>query len=170
MYLIREKKNVWILLAGLAIAVLLLVYMPLLAQVRKKDQELGGLIRQLSASGSELSGLSGDAGGKKIVGEVEASALVDRITQEAKSCLLDIKSAAQKEIRAIEDGYHVLPLQLEIESSFEQLGVFLGRLDSLEDGLVSVDSFQILGAERLGPKVSAFLSLNLYLQKDLTVE
>lgn len=170
MYLIREKKNVWILLSGLAIAVLLLVYLPLLAQVRKKDQELAGLIRQLSASGSELSGLSGDAGGKKIVGEAEASALVDRITREAKSCLLDIKSAAQKEIRAIEDGYEALPLQLEIESSFEQLGVFLGRLDSLEDGLVSVDSFQILGAERLGPKVSAFLSLNLYLQKDLTVE
>ena len=95
---------------------------------------------------------------------------MDRITQEAKSCLLDIKSAAQKEIRAIEDGYQVLPLQLEIESSFEQLGVFLGRLESLEDGLVSVESFQILGPERLGPKVSAFLSLNLYLQKDLTVE
>lgn len=167
MYLIREKKNVWILLSGLAIAVLLLVYMPLLAQVRKKDQELGGLIRQLSASGLELSGLSGDAGGKKIVGEAEASALVDRITREAKACLLDIKSASQKEIRAVEDGYLLLPLHLEAEARFEQLGVFLGSLDGLDDGLVGVDSFKILGEERLGPKVSAFLSLNLYLQKDI---
>ena len=65
MYLMAGKKKVWILLSGLAIVVLLLVYMPLLAQVRKKDQELGGLIRQLSASGSELSGLSGDAGGRR---------------------------------------------------------------------------------------------------------
>ena len=138
------------------------------------SQEEGSGVRRVNPPierfGFRIKRLKRRCRGKKIVGEVEASVLVDRITQEAKSCLLDIKSASQKEIRAIEDGYHVLPLQLEIESSFEQLGVFLGRLDSLEDGLVSVDSFQILGPERLGPKVSAFLSLNLYLQKDLTVE
>lgn len=167
MYLLMDKKNIWMLFAVLVSAVILFGYLPLLSEIRKKNQELGGLTGQLSAAASELNGLSADTDGKKITKEAEASVLADRITRQAKACLLDIKSASQKEIRAVEDGYLLLPLHLEAEAKFEQLGVFLGSLDGLEDGLVGVDSFQILGEERLGPKVSAFLSLNLYLQKDI---
>ncbi len=167
MYSLTDKKNLWILLTALVIAVILLGYMPLLSKIGKSNQELGGLTGQLSAAASELNGLSADTRGKKITKEAEASVLVDRITSQAKACLLEIKSVSQKEIRVVEDGYLLLPLHLELEVKFEQLGVFLGSLDGLEDGLVSVDSFQILGEERLGPKISAFLSLNLYLQKDI---
>ena len=164
------NKNTWFSLAVLGAAVLLLVYLPLLAQVRKKGNELNGLTDRLRASEAELAGVSGDAGGKRIIPESGASALVDRITREGKNCLLDFKSIAQKEIRPFEDGYRVLPLQLEIEAGFEQLGVFLEKLDNMEEGIVSVDSFQILRDERLLPKVSALLNLNLYLQKDLSAQ
>jgi len=59
---------------------------------------------------------------------------------------------------------------MEIESTYEKLGVFLGSLDDLEKALVRIKSFDITPDKEDPSKLTTDLSVEIYLSGDKNEE
>ena len=59
-------------------------------------------------------------------------------------------------------GYKILPVEMKIESTHEQLAAFLGSVDDLEKGLIRVVSFEIVPDQTDPTKCITDLTVHMY--------
>lgn len=163
------NKRTMVVMAGIAACMVLMavfLYLPLSRSIRKAGLEWRGLNQLLSSAEAHLSVFQGASAGKRLIREEGISSVIDRIAQEGRNNLLDFKSIRQDNIRDVALNHQVLPVVIEIEGEYKQLGIFLGALENIKDSLVSVEEFSITGGEKILPKVSASIALNIHLTKD----
>ncbi|OGX44608.1 MAG: hypothetical protein A3G37_03480 [Omnitrophica WOR_2 bacterium RIFCSPLOWO2_12_FULL_46_30] len=161
-----NKKNLSII-SGIAVFLFLLfafIYFPLLKEIRKMDSLWKSLKEQLRTA-ENLRDFQKIGIHKRLVSQKELVLVLDKITEAAKSRLLNFKSISQQEIKALE-GYRVLPVEMELDADYKQLGLFLGDLENLQDALVTVENLQVNSDEKLLPKILCSLTLNIYITQD----
>lgn len=164
--MLLNKKNLSIA-SGTAVFLFMLfgfIYFPLLKEIRKKDSLWKGLKEQLKTA-ENLRDFQKAGIHKRFVSQKELGLVLDKITEAAKSRSLNFKSISQQEIKAL-DGYRVLPVEMELEADYKQLGFFLGDLENLQDALVTVENFRLSSDERLLPEILCSLTLNIYITRD----
>lgn len=164
--MISNKKNLSVV-SGIAVFLFLLfgfIYFPLLKEIRKKDSLWKGLKEQLKTA-EGLRDFQKTGIHKRFVSQNELGLVLDKITQAAKSRSLNFKSISQEEVKAF-DGYRVLPVEMELDADYKQLGLFLGDLENLQDALVTVESFKLSSDEKLLPRILCSLTLNIYITLD----
>lgn len=162
------NKRTMVIMAGIAACMALMVvflYLPLSRSIRKAGLEWRGLNQLLSSAGAHLSVFQGTSAGKRLIREEGISSVIDRIAQEGRNNLLDFKSISQDNINDAGQNHRILPVVIKMEGEYKQLGVFLGALENIKDSLVSVEEFSITGDERILPKVSVSIVLNIHLTK-----
>lgn len=162
------KRNIAVIagVSACAAVIAVFLYLPLAREIRKDSSEWRSLNQLLSAAGTYLSVFQGASSGKNLIREEGISSVIDRIAQEGRNNSLDFKSISQDNIKDAAQNHRVLPVVIEIEGEYKQLGIFLGALENIKDALVSVEDFSIRGDERILPKISASLVLNIHLTKD----
>lgn len=160
-----NKKNLTVISAVVVFLFILTVffYLPLLGEIRRKALERGALNNQLTIAGANLDTLRKANVSKKLISRQEVSSVIDNITREGRALLLNFKSMSQKEIISAPDNHAILPVEMEIEGDYKQLGLFFGALENIKDAIITVDSFRITGDEKASPKVSAALTVNMHL-------
>ncbi|MDP3804528.1 MAG: type 4a pilus biogenesis protein PilO [Candidatus Omnitrophota bacterium] len=163
-----NKRNALILsITGIILFILTaFLYLPLAKEIRVKSYEWNSLRSQLAAAHANLSAAGKESVTKRLIRREDVSSVIDGITKEGRNLRLNFKSISQKEIIDTEDGYLVLPVQMEIEGDYERLGRFFGVLENLEGSIVRVKDFEIRRDDKILPKVSASLAINLYLVKE----
>jgi len=93
-----------------------------------------------------------------LMAEKDVSQAIDELTKHGRSKGINFVSINPEEIKE-EKGtvYKILPIKMKINSTYKQIGIFLGSLDNLEKGVVKVKNFDISA----GGEDTSILSTNL---------
>lgn len=117
------------------------------------------------------------AGERVLISEEDISLAIKALTEHGglakhdKLKGIDFISISPKEIKEGKDAqYKILPVEMEIESTYEELGVFLGSLDDLEKALVKVKSFDITPNKEDSSRLTTDLAVEIYLSGDRNEE
>ncbi len=74
--------------------------------------------------------------------------------------------ASQEKSKSSYKKIHTLPIDLETQSTYQQLGLFMGGLNRLRRGIVLVDSFQIIQDMQEPGKVKTKMHMHICLKKE----
>lgn len=99
-----------------------------------------------------------------LITEEELSQAISELTSHGKSRgvnFITINPGAAEETKNLQ--YKILPVELVIESTYEQLGRFMGSLDGLNKGIFKVKKFNIAPSEKGHPILITDLTVDLYL-------
>ena len=153
------------LAAGLAFAGILLylnLYAPLLTRFQTQREacrlaesevaEARNLIRAFKAKEIE----------KTLIQEPQVPETLEEVTRTGNQVGITFASVTPHTPEEGE-GHRLLPIEMELKSSYEGLGQFLGELDDLKGSLITVRDFTITPKSEDPLKLAVRLSLNLYL-------
>ena len=161
----REKKKIIFIPAGVVSIIIVFLYFPLAGKITKKNKELAGLHTQLKSVNENLRIIQGLKVNKRLIKEEDTSLVIDTISKQCRSHSLELKSITQKE-KNIKDGYSLLPVYLEMEGEFKQIGLFLSFLREFEGALITVENLQIKRADMPLPKIAGVVTLAIYLSNE----
>ena len=161
----REKKKILFISAGVVSIIIVFLYFPLAGKITKKNKELSGLNVQLKSVNENLRIIQGLKVNKRLIKEEDTSLVIDTISKQCRSHSLELKSITQKE-KNIKDGYSLLPVYLEMEGEFKQIGLFLSFLREFEGALITVENLQIKRADMPLPKIAGVVTLAIYLSNE----
>jgi len=95
----------------------------------------------------------------------EVSLAIDEMTKTGRALRINFISISPKEIVQLEDArYPVLPIHMDLEAEYRDIGLFLGALEGLTESLVTVRSFSIGKDEEILPLVKSKMVVDMYLQ------
>ena len=120
---------------------------------------------QLKSVNENLRIIQGLKVNKRLIKEEDTSLVIDTISKQCRSHSLELKSITQKE-KNIKDGYSLLPVYLEMEGEFKQIGLFLSFLREFEGALITVENLQIKRADMPLPKIAGVVTLAIYLSNE----
>ena len=91
---------------------------------------------------------------------------MEELTRQGKSGGINFVSLTPGAVEDTEGReYRILPIEMEIESTYEALGHFLGLLDEMEKSLLKVQSFNVVTKGEDPSKIHTRLTVYLYLAK-----
>lgn len=163
--ILGEKKKIIFIPAGIVSIIIVFLYFPLAGKIAKKNKEFSGLNVQLKSLNENLRVIQELKVNKRLIKEEEASLVIDTITKQCRSHSLELKSITQKE-KNIKDGYSLLPVYLEMEGEFKEIGLFLSFLREFEGALITVENLEIRRADLPLPKISGVVTITIYLSNE----
>ena len=148
----------------LLVAIALMLYLPLLKNTSKKRHEYKELTVKIEKDKRLIEAIGALGSERVLLGEKEASLALSEITKAGRDIGVDFMSIVPGSIEQdVRSKFKVLPIRMRVGSSYQQIGVFLGALDSLEKVLVVVKSFNVLPKEGDPAWFITDLSVNMYL-------
>jgi len=166
--LLKEKPFVAPIAAIVAAALLfyLIIFSPLVNEAKVKFTEYRALRADLARREDIISSAGAFHEERVLMTEKEASRAMDELTKYGKEAGVNFKSIGTKEIdRTKSEHYLILPIEIEMESTYKELGAFLGSLDEMNNGLVKVQSFSIMPGKKNPSRFRTQLFLDMYLSK-----
>ncbi|MBL7068366.1 MAG: type 4a pilus biogenesis protein PilO [Candidatus Omnitrophica bacterium] len=143
-----EKDKLKMIIAGTslicALGIYLFLYKPLVIDLKKAYRESRNWeIKVLDARGF-IESVKITRAKSTVLAEEDISLAIDELTRFGRLKNVNYISMTPKEGRKKKHlHYQILPIEIETESTYEDLGEFLGSLDELEHSLITVDSFRI---------------------------
>jgi len=167
MELTKGRLNI-IISAGLAIiafGLYLFLYSPLMNKLRRAHSECRRLETELLQAREAIGSLRIESPKGKLISEEDVSWAIDDLTKNGKLAKVNFISITPKQTEEAKQAasYKILPIEIEMESAYEDLGIFLGLLDELESCIVTVINFNITPAEKGATKVKTKIVVNMYL-------
>lgn len=167
MNLTRERLGMLIISGGVIafICLYLFLYRPLIKKLRVSSGECAVLEQQVRLMREKAPFLKNIEDKKKLVTEEDISIVIDEVTRKGKTNKIDFISITSGKTEEVKDGiyaYKRLLLEMETLSSYISLGRFLGALEKLERGVVTVNSFNITQDKNAPDKIRAKLMLDIY--------
>lgn len=128
-----------------ALAIYIIFYAPLTSELKVKYLECRAIESDVMDMHTAIETTGKLYGDRILPTEEEVNSAIDELTtQESKLEGVNFLSIKPKEIKKEKGAeYKIMPIEMKIESSYEQLGIFLGSLDDMEKGLAKVKSFDM---------------------------
>jgi len=96
----------------------------------------------------------------------EISMAINEIMEVGAKLDIDFFSTSPQQIQKSEGSkYPVLPINLEIQSSYENFGMFLGALENFDKSIVTVRQFEITRKPMILPKIYVELVVDIHLKE-----
>lgn len=163
------RERYWVAIGAGVIFLLfgyyLFLYRPLALELGKKAKESREIENIVSSARVDTGSQVREGIERKLISEESVSAAIEELTAQGKMVgvsFLSISSRTRE--RAEGRAYSILPIEMELESSYEALGRFLGSLEELHKCLVTVRTFEAIpdsGTD--AAKLKTKLTVNLYL-------
>jgi Tfp pilus assembly protein PilO len=161
--LIKEKYAAGAV-AGVALVFFLALLRPATSDLkiaRKDYQEIRSQVAQRRLAVEQL---TAQETGKRLVAEENVSAAIDELTNEGIARGVKFVAITPMPVQKSKDQrYRILPIEVDVESDYEHLGNFLGSLEALKNGLVTVKSFMIVPEEKTPAQLNTKLIIDMYL-------
>lgn len=160
-----DKKQI----VGATLCFLLLgygiIYYPLASQINLKKKEWQNLERDLIVA-REFIFKKDDLGRKgHLLSRQEISLAIDEITKVGKKQKINFISISPQEIQNVPGApYRCLPIELELESGYKDLGAFLGALKELRESFVTVRNFKIIRHATVYSLLQSKMTIDLYIK------
>ena len=146
----------------MAAGIYLIFYAPLIRELKIKRLDCKTVENEVLKCRNIIK----SAGQKKrvLITEEEVSQAIDELTRHGKMKGVNFVFMAPKETKEEKGAqYKTLPVEMKIESAYEQLAIFLGSLDDLKKALVKVKSFDINPDKKDASKLITDLVADIYL-------
>lgn len=153
--------------SGIVIFLIVFAYRPLAVKIRLLRNEFQRIEQELEVA-RDIIGAEGDLGERgRLLTRKETSLAIDEITYTGRALNINFISINPKEIEKLESvNCLCLPIYMDLESEYKDLGLFLGALEKLKESIVTVRSFKIYRDERILPLVKSRLAIELYLRSE----
>lgn len=164
--LTRERLIVVIsvIIALIALLVYLVFYAPVRRKLRTKYLECKTIESEVLHTRNIIESAASSYREAALITEEDVSQAIDELTRHGKLKGINFISINPKEIKKEKGSlYKILPIQMKIESTYGQLGIFLGSLDELEKGTLTVESFDINPDKKDSSRFTTDLVVNMYL-------
>lgn len=162
---ITKEKLIKIISGAAAIVIIgtyLFLYRPIISRLKIQHLKCRTIESEANQAREAIAGLK-KKDKKTLLNEADVSAAIDELTILAKSKDINLISITPRQIKEKKASCKILPIAMEIESAYEDLGVFLGSLDSLQKCVVTLESFNIT-PERTGAlNLNTKLTIDMYL-------
>ena len=164
---LTKEKLIAAIAAAVALVALgayLIFYAPVIRETGIKYAACRAVENELLECRNIIESAGRIQGKRVLMTEKDVSHAIDELTRQGKLEGINFVSMSPGEIKEEEGSqYKTLPINVEIKSTYKQLGIFLGSLDKLEKGLVKVKSFDIT-ANAGDPKLlTTVLVMDMYL-------
>lgn len=151
-------------LAVVAIALYLVIYLPLGNQLKTKRLECLALEGEAARARKNMPVLAGRAEKPVLVAERDIPRVIEELTRGGKQKGISFISLTPGAPAKREDfPFRTLTVEMEVSASYQAWGEFLGSLDEMESGLAIVQSFRVASDERSASKVQSQLAVELFL-------
>jgi Tfp pilus assembly protein PilO len=166
---IELNKKTIILVSGLAFAGMgfFIFIMPLFSKVSTLSGEVKALDSELSMLREALDK------GKRIkrtagfLSRNEVSRAIEEMTRIGAGMNINFLSTSPQTIHTPEGAQQpVLPIRMEIQSEYKDLGIFLGALEHFEKSVVTVREFTVERNEAILPKVDTVIVVEIHLKAE----
>lgn len=138
----------WTLAAAVLAAVGLLaiyffLYHPLMRQLKVQAAVCRNLENEVEQARSLIARSKTEGEERPFIKEEEVSLAIDELTKQGKLKGINFISMIPGSLGKSQDSrFRFIPIEIETESTYEALGLFLGTLDDLKASLVTVASFE----------------------------
>lgn len=172
MELTKEKPIIVISGAVIIIALGLyfILYRPVIMKIESaqknyhaSEAELSQVEAELSQARRILASLETKRAKQALIAEGDVPDLIDKLTRQGKQNgvkFIFIDSKQPEESQGLR--YKVLPVGMELDSTYKGLEVFLSSLDNLEKGPITVRSFKTVPDKSVRVKLKTKLVLDMY--------
>jgi len=144
--LTTDKKIILIGAAvlGIMAAIYTAFYAPLLGELGKSFREYRKLESQVVSARNTIETAGKLFGDRTLLTEDQAHQAIDELTKQKTVRGVNFISINPGDVIHDKKSRHkILPVGMQVESTYEELGRFLGALDDQKRGLVKVKSFDI---------------------------
>ncbi|MCQ9206417.1 MAG: type 4a pilus biogenesis protein PilO [Omnitrophica bacterium] len=164
--LTQERLIIAIVTVGalIALAVYLIFFAPLMMKLKTEYLKCKAAENEVIECRNIIA-VSGRVYGKRVLmTEKGLSRAMNELTRHGKTKGIDFISINPGKINKEKGSrYKILPIEMEIESAYEEIGTFLGSLDDLEKCLIKVKSFKMSLSAKDPRKITTHLIVDLYL-------
>ena len=152
--------------AGIVLAslgLLFWIYLPLSSRLKKEGGELSRLHSELKVARETAESAKGTNRPLRLPRQKELSSVIEEVTDLGKDFGIDFRSIHPQQAQETPSGYQFLLIEMKLESSYRDLGLFVGSLRTLERGVVTVESFEIDREEEISTKLNCRLLIKMVL-------
>jgi len=164
------RKKMILVVPAAVIAVVIGVYFvlfaPLMQELRAKYLECRSRENDVLGTRNIIDSAGKIYSDRVLMTEKDVPYAIDELTRHGMLKGINfISMIPQKVVTKTVQGvrYKVLPVEIELESTYEQLGIVLGSLDDLEKALVKIQSFDVRPDEADPSKFITDLLVYIYL-------
>lgn len=164
-----DKKQTMLVIVTICAAIIFIliafVYRPSIVKIRSVAEEFKSMAQEVEVARNMIR-TKGDLQMRgHLLSRKELSLAIDEITKTGRQLNINFVSISPQEIEKLETSSHQrLPIHMELESEYKDLGLFLGALEKLEESIVTVRSFQIQRDDKILPLIKSRLMVDMYLQ------
>lgn len=164
----KKLRVVFLVTAGAAVLAGALVLAMLAGKAREAGLEYRAAREKLFEARRIAAGpLPGAGTARRLVAEENLSLAIDELARRGRAAGVNFLSVTPREPLVSGSAlYKTLPVELETRSTFAGLGEFLGALDELEQGIVTVESFTMVPQKENAATLESRLVLHLFLVGD----
>jgi len=165
---IEIDRKIIILISGVALAgiVFFLFIKPLWSKASSISQEVKVLSSELSDIRDALKKDTTLNKSRHLLSRGEISAAINEIMEAGASLDIDFFTTNPQKIQKLQNSkYPILPIRLEMQSTYENFGIFLGSLERLDKSIVTVRQFDIIRKPIILPDISIELVLEIHLKE-----
>ena len=166
MELTRERLTIIIAsaIAIVLVGIYAFLYRPLINKCIQAGRECKRIETEVDEAHTAIGLLKQVTTKRTLISEKDISLAIDEFTKQGRSGGINFTSIVPREIKA-EAGsmYKVLPIDMEMESTYKELAVFLGSLEQLEKSLVTVKDLNMTSDKGKREKLDTRLTVNMYL-------
>lgn len=163
---IKDKKIIAILAVAVIIAIsitLLLFSFAAMSALKAKYSECSLIETKVFETRNMIESVRQAQGERILPTEKNIAQGIHELKKHGKAKEVKFISITPKELKEDHDtGYKILPVEMKIESTHEQLAAFLGSVDDLEKGLIKVVSFEIVPDKTDPTKCITDLTVHVY--------
>lgn len=150
--------------AIIALGLYFFLYRPLTIKLRTAYLECKSIENKAIQTRESIVPLKTTNTKRGLITEEDISLAIDELTRQGKLKGINFFSMVPKKIEKSEDfPCKILPIEMELESRYDNLGIFLGLMDDLEKSLVTVKSFNITPDKKDPRRLKTKLVINMYL-------
>ena len=164
--LTKEKLMTFLPVAVLVavIGISLIFYIPLMKKSRALYAQCKTIEDKVRKTKNVIKGASVISSRRVLMTEEDVSYATNELTRLGKQKGIDFVSIRPKDIQKEKgEEYKILPVELQLESTYKELGMFLGSLDDVEKSLITVKSFNIVPVPENTARLITDLVVDVYL-------
>lgn len=147
-----------------ALLLYLFLYAPLIGELKRQSRECLKIEAETALMRSRVTGFRAQEMKGGFISEAEVSVAIDELAHRGKLHRVKFSSLTPNPSEKREGAvYRILPVELVTESGYEGLGRFLGALDEIQKGIVTVEDFTVKSDHADPGRLEAKLTLHLHL-------
>ncbi len=147
-----------------ALGTYFLLYAPLIRELRAKRLEFKTCETDLFSARNIIESVKTKEIKGILITEEDIPFAIDELTRHGRLKDINFISMTPGKIEKPKDSqYKILPVEMQTESSYKKLGVFLGSLGELKKSLVTIMSFDIVTLKEDPSRLRTELIVNMHL-------